>query len=228
MASETPLDSSEPPRERLHPRLVGRWLLLLGTPLLLAVVLWFHPRAGDEPFANLLPLAETWFVVHALLLPLFGLLGIALYVLLRDYRGPLATVGRIGTATYLVCYLAFEAIAGIATAVLLRESRDLSAAQQDGVAAALEVVFTNPVDGVAGILALLGTLGNAVAVLAIAILLRRSGAPVVPIALLAGAPISLVAHGSNPWDVVGMAAFCLGLAWLEFGWRPTDGGRSAA
>ncbi|WP_222919473.1 hypothetical protein [Natrinema sp. SYSU A 869] len=209
-------------------RLGSRWLVLLGTPLLLAIVLWFHPAAGDEPFSTLAPIADTWFIVHALLLPLFGLLGVALYMLLIGYQGLIATIGRIGIAIYLVCYLAFEAIAGIATAVLLRESRGLATDQQEGVATVIKVIFTEPIDGVAGILALLGTVGNLVAVLAIAVLLRRSGAPVIPLALLFGSPISIVAHGSTPMDAIGMLLFGLGITWLEFGWAVPEEQRSAA
>lgn len=209
-------------------RLVSRWLVLLGTPILLAIVLWFHPAAGDEPFTTLAPIADTWFIVHALLLPLFGLLGVALYVLLIGYRGLIATIGRVGIAIYLVCYLAFEAIAGIATAVLLRESSGLSTEQQEGVATVVEVIFTDPIDGVAGILAFLGTVGNLVAVLAIAVLLRRSGAPAIPLALLFGSPVSIVAHGSTPTDAIGMVLFGLGIAWLEFGWAAPEERRSTA
>lgn len=209
-------------------RLVSRWLVLPGTPILLAIALWFHPAAGDEPFTTLAPIADTWFIVHALLLPLFGLLGVALYLLLIGYQGPIATIGRIGIAIYLVCYLAFEAIAGIATAVLLRESNGLSTEQQEGVATVVEVIFTDPIDGVAGILALLGTVGNLVAVLAIAVLLRRSGAPAIPLAFLFGSPISIVAHGSTPTDAIGMLLFGLGIVWLEFGWAASKERRSTA
>ncbi|WP_126663013.1 hypothetical protein [Haloterrigena salifodinae] len=222
MTTDTESKSRETARSIRDPRVVGRGLLLVGAPFLLAVVLWFHPSAGDEPFAALSPVVDTWFLVHALLLPLFGLLGIGLYVLLREYRGTVATVGRVGVAVYLVCYLAFEAIAGIATAVLIRESGDLAADQREGVAAVVDVVLTEPIDGVAGLLAVVGTVGNLVAVLAIAVLLRRSGAPLVPVVLLAGSPIGLVAHGATPGATTGILAFCFGVAWLEFRWRLAD------
>lgn len=222
MTTDTDSKSRDTARPIRDPRVVGRGLLLVGAPFLLAVVLWIHPSAGRDPFAALSPVVDTWFLVHALLLPLLGLLGIGLYLLLSDYHGTVATVGRVGVAVYLVCYLAFEAIAGIATAVLIRESGDLTADQREGVAAVVDVVLTEPIDGVAGLLAVVGTVGNLVAVLAIAALLRRSGAPLVPVVLLAGSPIGLVAHGSTPGATIGILAFSLGVAWLEFGWRLAD------
>ncbi|MDJ1430580.1 hypothetical protein [Halostagnicola sp. A-GB9-2] len=203
-------------------KLVGRWLLLLGTPIALAAVLWFHPAAGEEVYSNLEPVADTWFYIHILLLPLFGLLGVVLYVLLAGYRGTTATIGRIGIAGYLVCYIAFESIAGIATGILLRESQNLSTEQQEGVEAVLQVIFTEPINGVVGVLALLGTIGILLAVVAIGVVLRRSGAPLVPLVLLGGAPIAIVAHGSGLADVIGMVLFATGVAWLEFGWTSTD------
>ncbi|ELZ11676.1 hypothetical protein C479_06462 [Halovivax asiaticus JCM 14624] len=222
MTSETRRESEDATRTVRGPRLVGRGLLLVGAPLLLAIVLWFHPSAGHEPFATLSPVVDTWFLVHALLLPLFGVLGIGLYVLLSDYHGTVATIGRIGVAVYLVCYLAFEAIAGIATAVLIRESSGLAADQREGVETVVDIVLSDPVDGVAGVLAFVGTVGNLVAVLAIAVLLRRSGAPLVPVVLLAGLPIGLVAHGSTPGATISISAFCLGVAWIEFEWRLSE------
>lgn len=204
-------------------RRYGRWLLLVGTPLLLGGVLWFHPHGGDGLYDALTPVVDTWLLVHYLLLPLFGLLGVCLYLLLRGYTGPIATIGRIGVAVYLVFYIAFEAIAGIATGLLIREAQALPPEQQEGVAEAIQVVSAEPIAA----LALTGTVGAIVAVVAIAILLRRSGAPLVPVALLAGVPITVVGHGGGQVDVFGMILFGIGVVWLELSWRRTDEQRSA-
>lgn len=195
--------------------LAARWLVLLGTPLALAVVLWIHPHAGDDVFANVEPVADTWFLVHVLLLPLFGLLGVALFLLLSGYRGRVATVGRIGVAIYLVFHTAYEAIAGIAVALAVREAEGLSDAQSEGAGEVVTVLSSDPM---VGGLALLGTAGSIVAVGAIAVSLRRDGAPVLPLVLLAGAPVGLVAHGSVPTGPLSVVIFAVGVAWLEFAW----------
>ncbi|WP_174811777.1 hypothetical protein [Salinadaptatus halalkaliphilus] len=200
-----------------------RWLLLVGTPIALGGVLAVHPHGGTDLYESLAPVADVWLYVHLLLLPLFALLGVSLYLLLADFAGPVATAGRIGVAVYLVTYLAFEAIAGIATGLLVRVGQGLPAEQQAGVAAALEATVTSPV---VGALALVGSLAITVAAVALGILLRRAGAPLVPVALLAGVPLVVVAHGGGYADVLGAAMIAISVGWLEFGWR--DGRRSSS
>jgi len=201
-------------------RRFGRLLLFIGTPSLLAITFWFHPHAHGNVADTLIPVIDTWLTLHLALLPLLGLLGVCFAVLLSGYTGLIATVGRIGTVVYLVGYIAFEAIVGIATGILLREAGALPPNQQDGVEVAVQAFFDAPV-----ILAvtLIGTLGAAVSIASIAILLRRSGAPLLPVACLGGVPIALVAHGSGTIDVLGMVLFAAGAAWLELRWSRPEG-----
>lgn len=206
------------------PGRLGRRLLLSGTPLLLGAALLFHPHGGgDDLYGALAPVVDTWLLLHVLLLPLFGLLGVCLYVLSRGYSRPVAATARIGIAVYLVSYVAFEAIAGIATGLLVREARTLPPAQREGVAAAVGAI-SEPIVA----LALVGTLGAVVAVASIAVLLRRSGAPLGAVVLLGGVPLTVFAHGGTPVDALGMALFLAGVVWLEFGWRGADGRRAAS
>lgn len=193
-----------------------RWLVLLGTPIALGAVLAVHPHGGENLYESLAPVADQWFYVHVALLPLFGLLGVSVYLLLSEYTGRVATIGRIGVAVYLVTYLAFEAIAGLATGLLVRSGQGLSSEQQAGVAAALEATATDPL---VAALALIGSVGITVSAVALGVLLRRSGAPLVPVLLLAGIPLIVVGHGGGYADVLGAAMVTLGVGWLEFGWR---------
>lgn len=57
--------------------------------------------------------AERWRLAHLVLLPLFPLVGVAVWVLLRDERGPVAWAARGLTAGYAVLYGALDSIAGI-------------------------------------------------------------------------------------------------------------------
>lgn len=161
--------------------LVVRRLVLLGTPLVAAGVLSFHlfEMFSDGVYAHVGADVETWLAVHLLFLPLLGLLGVGLYLLLDGYHGLIATVGRIGIATFATFYIAMEAIAGIAVGLPVLEGRTLPAAQQTGVAAAVEALFYDPIvgGGSVSLFAVLGVLGYLVAVVAIAVVLRREGAP---------------------------------------------------
>lgn len=195
-------------------RRAARRLVFLGTPLALAVVLWFHPHTGGDVYVNVRPVADTWLLVHVLLLVLFGLLGVVLSMLLTGYRGPVATIGRIGVATYLVLHTAYEAIAGVATGLALRATADLAPVQRAGVESVLSAFFGDPL---VPALAMLGTLGSLVGVASVVVLYRRAGAPVVPLALLFGAPLGLFAHAA-PSGPLFVALFFVGVAWLELGW----------
>lgn len=192
---------------------VVRLLVLVATPLLLGTLFLVHPD-GSGGLAGLLPLEDTWLVLHLAMLPLLGLLGVAFYLLLEGYTGTVATVGRAGVALYLTFYTAFEAIAGIATGLLVHEAHTAPADQQAGLATAVETLTVPSM-----VLGVFGILGAILAVTAIGILLRRSGAPLVPVLLLGGAPLATVFHAGTPLDAVGMALFLGGVVWLEVGWR---------
>lgn len=190
-----------------------RWrlALLLGTPLLLGVLFFVHPD-GSGGLDSLLPVADLWLSLHLAMLPLLGLLGASFYVLLARFDGTLATVGRVGVAVYATFYVAFEAIAGVASGLLATGAGPLAPAQRAGVATAFESFLVPSVT-----LGTIGSLGATVAVVATGVLLRRSGAPVVPVILLGGAPLATVFHGGTPLDALGMAAYLVGVAWLELG-----------
>lgn len=189
-----------------------RRLLLLGTPILLGGLFVIHPD-GSGGLNTLLPVAETWLFVHVAMLPLLGLWGVSFYVLLDGYTGPVATVGRIGVAIYMTFYLPFEAIAGITTGLLSHEAHGLPPAQQEGIATAIDTLLVPSL-----VLGIIGTLGVLIAVVAIGILLRRSGAPLAPLLLLGGAPLAAMFHGGTPIDALALTTFLVGVVWLEFRW----------
>lgn len=219
MTGEYSSESSEHTVLPVSLRQLGRLALLVGTPLLLAIAFRVHPHAHGDVGHTVMPLVDTWLSLHLVLLPLLGVLGVCFAVLLRGYTGLVATAGRIGTVIYLVCYLAFEAIVGIATGVLLREARTLPPTQREGVEAAVQVFFDASATGVVPLVTLLGTIGAIIAIAAIAILLRSSGASLVPVVCLGGAPVALVAHGTGTTDVLGMVLFAVGTMWLELCWK---------
>ncbi|GAB3685393.1 hypothetical protein GCM10028857_15840 [Salinarchaeum chitinilyticum] len=166
-------------------------------------------------YANVKPVVDTWLFLHVLLLGLFGMFGVTLYLLLADYSGAVATIGRAGTAIYLVVHTGYEAIAGVAVGLVVKNGQELPAEQSAGVESTVSTLTGDPM---VGAMALLGTTGCLLAVVAIATLSRREGAPLVPLALLFGAPLGLVAHGSVPTGPLLLVIFAIGVTWLEFGW----------
>lgn len=202
-------------------RRLGRWLLLTGTPVLLGALFLIHPD-GSGGLDGLLPVGETWLFLHVAMLPLLGLLGMSFYLLLAGYSGTTALVGRAGVAIYVTFYTAFEAMLGVATGLVTHEAQTLPAEQQAGVAAAVDALTVPSMA-----LGVLGSLGALTAVVAAGLLLRRSGAPLIPVVLLGGAPLATVFHAGTPLDAIGMGLFLVGVAWLELGWRRSDDRHSA-
>ena len=87
----------------------SRWLPVLAAAPAVAVAV-----AGLAHPVLLTPeSADRWRLVHLLLLPLFPLVGAAVWLLLLGERGPLAWAARALAAGYAVLYSALDAIAGV-------------------------------------------------------------------------------------------------------------------
>ena len=193
-------------------RSVVRWLVLFGGPALAAVAMWTHPHSGDDVYASLLPVADTFLATHVLYFGGVALLSGGLYLLVAGYDDPLASVARFGAAVYAVLMLGFVATVGITSGLLLRESRALAPAKQEGFAHALQYLHTEPLLIAAGAL---GGLGYLVSVVSIAVVRRRAGDHWAPLALLVSSVVAVGAHSG--WAAIaGMGAFVVAVAWLEF------------
>ena len=93
-------------------------------PVLLSVAGLSHPAeltAGS---------AGWWITLHILLLPVFPLLGVAHWILLRGRPGPLPWLGRIAAFAYIVGYGALDAIAGIGAGTVVERSGAATAADR--------------------------------------------------------------------------------------------------
>jgi hypothetical protein len=115
------------------PRLNGyRLAFVLSVPLAWAVLLMFHPVFEvDDIYETLRGQVNQWIAVHLGTLLFIGLIGSALYLLVRDLPGPMASVSRVGAGVFVLFYGAGEAILGIVAGVLVSTpttSRRLSGA----------------------------------------------------------------------------------------------------
>jgi hypothetical protein len=95
----------------------ARRLLLIGTPLVLVPLMILHQLIDqfERPGAFL--------ALHLVLLPLFALMGAAIWALLDGVGGAAAWGARVAAFVFLVGYVALDAISGVAASAMPRERR---------------------------------------------------------------------------------------------------------
>jgi hypothetical protein len=186
-----------------------RRVLLLAPPLLLAALEIIHPQP-DETVQALMD-ASTWFAgFHVIQLVLAGFVALSVLLLADGYGHPNARVMRLGIGVFLVFFSAYDAVAGIATGLAMRNARDLSAVQQQGV---FDVVKDWPAFGPPFALSIVGTLGWMAALGALALAARRQGAPPHEW-LLIGLAGAILLLGGHPFPFGTLAFGCLFIAAL--------------
>ena len=211
--------------------LVLRRLILVGAPLALAVVLWFHPPGGDNIYEGLRDDVNAWLFVHTVFLFFIPLLAFAAYLLLNGLQSVAANVSRVALIFFLVFYTAYEVTVGLGSGILVDYANGLPAAEQAVVAGAIQdyngnAILADPVS----VALLLGFFGWVVAMLAAAVAFRRAGAGW-PVTLLIGFA-SLFAVHPPPVGPVGLFCFAAAAVLVEgarargakFALQPEQGG----
>ncbi len=187
-----------------------RLLLLLGTPLVTGSLEFFHPTFLTAASA------QWWVTLHVLQLPLFGLLGLGLYVLAGDTDGWWRVVGRLAAGVFAVFYGAFDSIVGISTGSVQVAKPTLDPALRDGAEAAIQILF----HGVGNhLIAETGRYAWLVGVVVIAAGLARAGRARTPLVLLVAGAASFWYTHEVPSGFIGMYLCFLALVWLECGPR---------
>ena len=115
---------------------------------------------------------------------LFPLMGLVIWLLVRDIPGRAATVVRVAVPVYAVFYGVFETVMGIGSGIIAREANGMSGAERDGVHAALETIPTNPIVGESGLFSSIGSVAWVVAIAAAIMALRQVGVGRTPLVLL--------------------------------------------
>jgi hypothetical protein len=106
---------------------IVRRIILLGAPLLLGILEIWHP--SNVVFGDMVTspqLAEWWLTLHVLQLPLFGLLAVAMFLLMADVKNIFATVSRVALWFFVVFYTALDSVAGIATGIFFTKVQHLN------------------------------------------------------------------------------------------------------
>jgi hypothetical protein len=191
-------------------RLVLRRLVLLGTPLALAVLEVFHPKPSGV--ADSVEQGGWFMWLHIIQVPLFGLMALAVYLLTEGLEGRAVSVSRWAIAVFAVFFSAYDAAAGIATGYALRNAQGLPAGAQEAIH---EAVIDMPGLSLIFGLSIVGTGAWVVALIAAAIALRRAGAPRGPFILLILAGVLLMGGHPFPGGTLAFGSFFLATAWLE-------------
>jgi hypothetical protein len=160
--------------------------LTIGVPLAWAALLWFHPDVDpNHVYADLREDVVAYQIVHSGTLVFIGLLGLALYLLVRDLPGRAATISRLAIGPFVLFYAAYESVIGLAIGALVQHANDVPVRQRPAVADAIQSLGDNVIVGDPGIVAMVGSLAWIVAVVAAAIAYRQVGAPLLATILLA-------------------------------------------
>jgi hypothetical protein len=187
---------------------------LVGTPLAWAVLLWFHPAvARDDVYGSLDDQVATYLIVHVGTLVFIGLIGLALYRLVRDLPGRAARISRLAIGPFVLFYAAWEVVIGLATGALVQHANDAPADERPGLSNAIQSLQDNAIVGDPGVVAAIGALAWITAAIAAAVAYRRAGAPVL-VPVLLGLSVIVVSH-PPPIGPIGLACFAAAVVLLR-------------
>ena len=189
---------------------IWRRLVLLGTPLALAVLEVFHPH--PDGVAEGIEQGEWFLWFHMIQLVLTGLIALAVYLLTDGLEGRAVSVSRWAIGVFAVFFSAYDAAAGIATGFMLRGARVLSVEEQTAI---YDTAIDMPGLSLIFVLSIVGTGAWVVAVIAAAMALRHAGAPRGPFVLLILAAVFLLGGHPFPGGTLAFGCFFLAAAWLE-------------
>jgi hypothetical protein len=198
-----------------------RSIVLLGTPLVLSVLMIFHPTPYDDVAGELMPIAGWWIALHTILFVLVPLMGVALWMLTASLEGVVATLSRVAAVVFAVFYDAGDAIAGISTGILARSAGEGALGERAAVVA-IETLWADPTKD---LLFDVGRYAWVVALAMAAVALWRAGAPRLPLVLLALPAYLVTFDHAFPFGSLTFGTFFVIVAWLELAPRRVSSSR---
>jgi hypothetical protein len=197
--------------EKVEFGLTLRRFILLGTPLVLTILMLFHPSPYDDVAGELLPIAGWWIALHTILFVLIPLMGAALWMLTTGLEGVDATLSRVAAVVFAVFYAAGDAIAGISTGILAL-SAQVGALGERAAVAGIETLWADPFKS---LLFDIGRYAWVVALVAAAVALWRAGAPRLPLVLMALPAYLVTLDHAFPSGSLTFGTFFVIATWLE-------------
>ena len=194
--------------------LVLRRFILLGTPLVLAVLMLFHPSPYEDLTGELVPIADWWLTIHTLQFVLFAFMGASVWLLTDGLRGICVVISRVAAVNFAIFYDIGDAVAGISIGILARRAAELPAEEQDALVRAMEVLFQSSTKN---LFFSIGILAFIVALVAAVVALFWADAPRVPLFLLALPVYFIGLDHAFPFGSLAFGTFFVAALWLELG-----------
>jgi hypothetical protein len=189
-------------------------MLIVGAPLLLAIVECFHPHL-HQPLDLDTP---RWLAVHYAQIPLFALAALAVAQLLRGQHDWAATLCRVALFVFATSYIAFDTAAGVVTGILVQQAQ--ASPQPESWLPAIEAVWNHPIVGgspaSAALLGALGAVALSVSGVTAALSLRRASVSWAPLLLLALAGFGITIFRTHAWPggPLTFGGIALAAAWV--------------
>jgi hypothetical protein len=201
-------------RQVTSSNLVLRRFILLGTPLVLAVLMLFHPSPYEDLSGELVPIADWWLTLHTLQFVLFAFMGASVWLLIDGLRGVSVVVSKVAAVVFAIFYDIGDAVAGISTGILARHAAELLTEEQAALVGAMEVLFQSSTKN---LFFSIGIFAFIVALVAAVVALFWADAPRVPLFLL-GLPVYFIGlDHAFPFGSLAFGTFFVAALWLELG-----------
>ena len=209
-------------------RLRPAQFLVLAAPLLWIALAFVHPDSEDQISNALADSANRWIFVHSAQLVLTPLLAAGVWMMLGGIESIAARVARIALPFWMVFFSAFDAIAGLASGVLVRHATSLAGEEQENVNAAIDFMFHDSQFAAGSTISVLSALGQGtwiIVAIATTVALYRAGASrlVVSATLVS---VLFMLHAGFP-AAIGLAALFLAEL-LTFRTPPGEAARSGS
>jgi hypothetical protein len=200
----------------------GETAFVLGVPVAWAVLLLFHPSGeGTDIYADLKDNVTEMLVVHVGMVVFIPLMAVAIFLLLRGIESRAAQVSRIALLPFVVFYLTWEALQGIANGLLAEQVNQLPVADQEIGATLIQDFAETPLVRDFGVLSILGAVALVVATIALGIALRNAGAPRLTPWLFGVSGFLITAH-PPPFGPTGLALFVITVLYVMRAQSTTD------
>jgi hypothetical protein len=192
----------------MHPRsTLVRRAVLFGGPLGYIVLGLVHPmddlEVGDA--------AGFYIFLHLIQPFLIALIAFGLWLLVDGLESTAATVVRYSLVAYLIVYSMFDAVAGVATGLIVQEANGMSVADQAAVQRMMDGIGEH---GVLVTLWIGAGVSWLIPAVAAALAVRDRVPRWVTATMVLGAILFAVGHPVPPGPI-GMSLFLLGILWLE-------------
>ena len=154
--------------------------VVLAAPLLWIVLAFLHPDGENQLSEAIADQTGRWLFVHGGQLVLTPFLAAGVWMLLLGIESLAANVARVALAFWMVFFSAFDAIAGLASGVLVRHANSLAGEERENVGAAIDFMFHDSQLVAGGTISVLAGLGQGtwiIVAVAAAVALHRAGVP---------------------------------------------------